>query len=484
MTSVFDIPDPTSNMGKNKAGEKNEKTNGHAEAVTNSTKQNSTSVCTWGNILGTNLFFTFFPSYIKLYLVTLYTVIMAVAVAAVITASQDLEVALKEKQTKLEQMEADLGSLKISHSQTTKEFNEKQTGFETKLNSLSEEKRKLEATLKDLENAKLKLASDNNKLLETIDKIEKIKSEKEKLIENLHLEMTEIKTKQFDSEIQTKAEQNRNTELTADNRKLGEKLAKTENNLKDTESRFLGLEKDKSEMMEKIKKGDAENIELTVANQKLEDKVIATETKLKEVISNNENLEKEKGEKVGKLDALSSTLAEKEKGISKLEEDIKSLNQELSEGNEKIASLTKAHLQDTAKLDAELAKERKLVQDQMENIRLLTEQIQKKQGDVNYANRELDKMKTQFEESERVGGELFVQNQDWQMKAGDLKREMERAQADAGNCLTERLEVTSRMTAEREVLERKNVETSEQLSAVTEQLNDLQSKLGSCKAGK
>ena len=463
--------------GANKAVLENEKTKGHAEAATDSTKQNSTSVFTWGNILGTNLFFTFFPSYIKLYLVTLYTVIMAVAVAAVITASQDLEVALKEKQTKLEQMEADLGSLKISHSQTTKEFNEKQTGFETKLNSLSEEKRKLEATLKDVENAKLKLASDNNKLLETIDKIEKIKSEKEKLIENLHLEMTEIKTKQFDSEIQTKAEQNRNTELTADNRKLGEKLAKTETKLKDAESRFLGLEKDKSEMMEKIKKGDAENIELTVANKKLEDKVIATETKLKEVIT---NAEKEKGEKIGKLDALSSSLAEKENKVEKLEEGIKSLNHELSEGNEKIASLTRAHLEDTAKLDAELAKERKLVQDQMENIRLLTEQIQKKQGDVNYANRELDKMKTQFVESERVGGELFVQNQDWQMKAGDLKREMERAQADAGNCLTERLEVTSRMTAEKEVLERKNVETSEKLSAVTEQLNDIKSKLGSC----
>merc|ERR1711902_301782 len=98
----------------------------------------------------------------------------------------------------------------------------KQTSFEAKLNSLTEEKRKLEATLKDLENAKLKLASDNNKLLETIDKIEKIKSEKEKLIENLHLEMTEIKTKQFDAEIQAKAEKNRNTELTSDNRKLGE----------------------------------------------------------------------------------------------------------------------------------------------------------------------------------------------------------------------------------------------------------------------
>ena len=70
------------------------------------------------------------------------------------------------------------------------------------------------------------------------------------------------------------------------------------------------------------------------------------------------------------------------------------------------------------------------------------------------------------------------------MKAGDLKREMERAQADAGNCLTEKLEVTSRMTAELEVLERKNVETSAKLSAVTEQLDDIKSKLGSCKTGK
>ena len=472
-------------MGKNKSVEK-EKTNGNAEVATESTKPNSTSMFTWGNILG-----TFQTSLViknvkvpPFFLVTLYTVIMAVAVAAVIIASQELEVALKEKQTKLEKMEADLGSLKISHSQTTKEFNEKQTGFETKLNSLSEEKRKLEATLKDLENAKLKLASDNNKLLETIDKIEKIKSEKEKLIENLHLEMTEIKTKQFDSEIQTKAEQNRNTELTADNRKLGEKLTKTENSLKDAESRIQGLEKDKSEMTEKIQKEDAENIELTVANKKLEDKVTATETKLKEVISNVDNLEKEKGERMGKIDAISSTLAEKEKRVEQLENDIKSLNQELSEGNEKIATLTRAHLEDTAKLDAELAKERKSGQDQEENIRLLNEKIKQKQGDVNYANRELDKIKTQFEESERVGGELFVQNQDWQMKAGDLKREMERAQADAGNCLTEKLEVTSRMTAEMEILEKKNVETSEKLSAVTEQLDDIKSKLGTCKTGK
>ena len=83
----------------------------------------------------------------------------------------------------------------------------------------------------------------------------------------------------------------------------------------------------------------------------------------------------------------------------------------MSEGNEKIATLTKSHLEDTARLDAELTKERNLVQDQTENIRLLTEQIKKKQSDVNYANRELDKIKTQFEEAERVGGELFVSNQ-------------------------------------------------------------------------
>ena len=83
----------------------------------------------------------------------------------------------------------------------------------------------------------------------------------------------------------------------------------------------------------------------------------------------------------------------------------------MSEGNEKIATLTKSHLEDTARLDAELAKERNLVQDQTENIRLLTEQLKKKQSDVNYANRELDKIKTQFEEAERVGGELFVSNQ-------------------------------------------------------------------------
>ena len=68
-------------------------------------------------------------------------------------------------------------------------------------------------------------------------------------------------------------------------------------------------------------------------------------------------------------------------------------------------------MEDTARLDAELAKERNLVQDQTENIKLLTEQMKKKQSDVNYANRELDKIKTQFEEAERVGGELFVSNQ-------------------------------------------------------------------------
>ena len=83
----------------------------------------------------------------------------------------------------------------------------------------------------------------------------------------------------------------------------------------------------------------------------------------------------------------------------------------MSEGNEKIATLTKSHLEDTARLDAALTKERNLVQDQTENIRLLTEQLKKKQSDVNYANRELDKIKTQFEEAERVGGELFVSNQ-------------------------------------------------------------------------
>ena len=50
--------------------------------------------------------------------------------------------------------------------------------------------------------------------------------------------------------------------------------------------------------------------------------------------------------------------------------------------------------------------------------------------------------------------------------------------------MTEKLEVTSRMTAEMEILEKKNVETSEKLSAVTEQLDDIKSKLGTCKTGK
>ena len=415
---------------------------------------------------------------------TLYTLIMAIAVAAVITASQELEAAIKEKQTKLELMETDLSSLKVSHSQTTREFNEKQTGFESKLLSLAEEKKRLEATVKDLENAKVKLATDNNKLLETIDKIEKIKSEKEKLIENLHQEMTEIKTKQLDSEIRIRNEQNQNTELSTDNRNLVEKLKRAETKLKDGDSKVKRLEEDKSEMIKQIKKEEAENIELIAANQNLEDKATATETKLKEVGTKIDHLKYERNEMMGKIENLSSNLAEKDTWLNQLEKNIKNLNQELSEGNEMIATLTKSHLEDTAKLDTELAKERKSVQDHRENIRLLTEKIKKKENDVNYANRELDKVKTKFEEADKVAGDLFIQNQDWQMKAGDLKREVERAHTDAGNCLTEKLEVTSRMTAEMEILEKKNVETSEKLSAVTEQLDDIKSKLGTCKTGK
>merc|ERR1719422_836179 len=59
------------------------------------------------------------------------------------------------------------------------------------------------------------LESKQEKLMKTIDDLEKVKKEKEKEIGNFHLQITDLRTKQFDTEFFLRDEQDRNKEFIA-----------------------------------------------------------------------------------------------------------------------------------------------------------------------------------------------------------------------------------------------------------------------------
>merc|ERR1712126_726832 len=93
-------------------------------------------------------------------LVILYTVVVAVAVGVLMKTSQEFEVSMKQKQSKLASLEADLIQVKVTHKDSIKKCENEKSQHLINIEKLKEGKRHLglavrehESNKKDMDNS-------------------------------------------------------------------------------------------------------------------------------------------------------------------------------------------------------------------------------------------------------------------------------------------------------------------------------------------
>ena len=112
-------------------------------------------------------------------------------------------------------IQSELIHMKKVHSEVVKESEEKISQYGDKFQGIQREKEKIDSNFKELQTIKMTLESQHEKLVKTIDDLESVKKEKEKEIGNFHLQITDLRTKQFDTEFFLRDEQDRNKEFIA-----------------------------------------------------------------------------------------------------------------------------------------------------------------------------------------------------------------------------------------------------------------------------
>ena len=253
-------------------------------------------------------------------------------------------------------------------------------------------------------------------------------------MQNLQLELSDIKTRLFDTDVKMKASESKNGELAAkdaDNQRkvkeLSTSVKKYQGQLNDLEKKNVYLEGKVSGLEVKLEselriksdlsamqadcedrlreardtnnrldhtlnsfKEDAQKMQtgyqvletqvtdLTDTNKKLIDVV-------KDVQGKEESLRADKTKLEGRVKRLSATVKEKDAAITKLVQEKARVQQEDQAKGDKIAALTKAHLEDIARLDAELGRARAGAAEQAEQLTALSAQLESRASELGLA---------------------------------------------------------------------------------------------------
>merc|ERR1719422_1233225 len=290
------------------------------------------------------------------------------------------------------------------------------------------------------------LESKQEKLMKTIDDLEKVKKEKEKEIGNFHLQITDLRTKQFDTEFFLRDEQDRNKE-------------------------FIALT---NEQKIKIDKLEASNIQMN-----------------KELVDNRDQILKLKNEKENqntKIDNLIKTKSMLSDELDKMKDQVQNLNNENNELNAHVIDLTSVMTQKDKDIDelqqkivdgnqriSEIQKERD------EKISSLNENSAEKDKQIIEQKNIIEKIKKNLEETEANGHVLSDDNKNLKDKNNELRDNVKKAEAFAGNCIVEKNELKTSMQTTVDDLSNKKVAAEESLQKVTLELESLKYKLGECK---
>jgi len=411
------------------------------------------------------------------FLVMIYTVFMAISVAALITTSKELESSLKAKKIELSGVQSEMTKMKKVHSQFVKELEDKKDQCEKKYHVGQAEKDKLDLNFKELQTVKAELEKKQEKLLKSVDDLEKVKKEKEKEIGNFHLQITDLRTKQFDTEFFLRDEKERNQEFVA---LTNEQKIKIDN-----------LEATKTKMTKELDgmKGQIDQFNKEKENQKKEiDNLISSKSEISEELNQlkdqAQNLIDEKSQLTAQVEDLTTKMTKKDTDIVELQQKVAAANQKLSDTekdrDDKINSLNEAHRAEINKLAKDISEKKKLVEDNLAKIDSLNEQSAEKDKQIIESKNNLEDMKIKLQAAEAKDGILTNEINQLKDKMNELQENVTKAEAFAGNCIVEKNDVKTSMQTMIDDLNRKKNTAEESLKEVKSELETLKSKVSEC----
>lgn len=433
--------------------------------MTKSNKEDSNAIFTLGNCL-----------------VILYTVGLGVIVAAVLVTANDLETSLKEKQTILD-------DLRVKQEQLTNNLEAAVAGAEETESNLG---KRISDLTRDKASLQAKLDQAGVQLRKTQDELEVCNKNYQHDTNTLQLQITEIKTQMFDKDLKINDFTTKNTELSG----LLMTLQQEDMRLKSSNEQ---LSAEKTELTNKVTNLHQDKIHLSAEIEKLkfalEESEKSSESRQKRQIEEMESLKNShladvdhlKTEQMQSLAGLEELVKAKQNEVNSRDEEIIQLNNRFSdqessavESSNKLAQCY-GSLQEMQKLNEDLQKEGSARQSQLnakeEEIQVLRSEVAAKENSLKQTGEKVVELTGLLTEQENLNQAISQEKGNLQIKIEELGRELEKTQADAGDCLVKK--------NEEEVSFKEQISSLRQeKEAAEDRLKEFDLKLSQCEATK
>ena len=370
---------------------------------------------------------------------------MGVIVAAVLLSAQDLEKSLKEKQTILD-------DLKVKQEQLTNNLDiavtsaaETESNLGKEISDLTEEKAGLGAKL---DRAKVELRK-------TQDELEVCNKNYQHDTNTLQLQITEIKTQMFDKDLQIKDFATKNNELTG----LLMTLQQEDTKLR---ARYEELSSEKTELINKVTNLHQEKNDLNAEVEKfkfaLEESEKSSELRQMRQIEEMESLKNShlasvdllKSEQVQSVANLEQLINGKQNEINVRDEQIIQLGNRLSDQESSAAESSNKFAQcegslvEMRKINEDLHQEGSARQSQLnvkeEEIRVLMSENSAKDNSLKQTGEKVVELTGLLAGQENLNKEISQERENLKIRIEELGRELDKTQADAGDCLVKKNE--------------------------------------------
>ena len=370
---------------------------------------------------------------------------MGVIVAAVLLSAQDLEKSLKEKQTILD-------DLKVKQEQLTNNLDiavtsaaETESNLGKEISDLTEEKAGLGAKL---DRAKVELRK-------TQDELEVCNKNYQHDTNTLQLQITEIKTQMFDKDLQIKDFATKNNELTG----LLMTLQQEDTKLK---ARYEELSAEKTELINKVTNLHQEKNDLNAEVEKfkfaLEESEKSSELRQMRQIEEMESLKNShlasvdllKSEQMQSVANLEQLINGKQNEINARDEQIIQLGNRLSDQESSAAECSNKFAQcegslvEMRKINEDLRQEGSARQSQLnvkeEEIRVLMSDNSAKDNSLKQTGEKVVELTGLLAGQENLNKEISQERENLKIRIEELGRELDKTQADAGDCLVKKNE--------------------------------------------
>ena len=365
--------------------------------------------------------------------------------ASVLLVAKDLEASLKEKQTSLEDLRVKQEQLTANLDAAVAGAEETESSLEQKISDLTEAKASLEA----------KLGQTGVQVRKTQDELEVCNKNYQDDTNTLQLQITEIKTQMFDKDLQINDFNSKNNELSG----LLMNLQQEDTKLK---SSYEKLSAEKTELTNTVTNLQQDKINLSAEMEKikiaLDESLKSSESMQKRQIEEVESLKNShlaevdllKTEQVQSVAGLEQLINAKQNEVNSRDEEITQLKNRFSD-HESLATENSNKLVQCEGSLQEMQKMNELLQQEgsarLSQLNLKEEEIQvlkfEESAKDNSLKQTVDKvveLTGLLAEQENLNKALSQERENLQVKKEELGRELERTQADAGDCLVKKNE--------------------------------------------